>query len=224
MDNRERFAGLEEALRMAFRAERASIWTTLPGIVVAFDPEEVTAKVQPALQGVIQASDGTASAVNLPLLIHCPVVFQRGGGVSLTFPIKPGDECVLHFSARCIDGWWQAGGIQLPMEPRLHDLSDAFCVVGPQSQVKKISGISTTAAQLRTDDGSAFVELDASTGQIKILTPTNAVIDATGSVIANTPGMLVSGNVSVGGGWTGSISSPTGLTVTFMNGIAISGE
>jgi hypothetical protein len=26
----------------------------------------------------------------------------------------------------------------------MHDLSDAFCIVGPQSQAKKISGISTT--------------------------------------------------------------------------------
>jgi hypothetical protein len=35
----------------------------------------------------------------------------------------------------------------------MHDLSDAFCIVGPQSQAKKIGGISTSAVELRSDDG-----------------------------------------------------------------------
>jgi hypothetical protein len=29
----------------------------------------------------------------------------------------------------------------------MHDLSDAFAIVGPQSQAQKISGISTSATQ-----------------------------------------------------------------------------
>lgn len=62
------------------------------------------------------------------------------------------------FADRCIDFWWQNGGVQEPVDDRVHDLSDAFCIVGPQSQAQKISGISTSAAQLRTDDGAAFVK------------------------------------------------------------------
>lgn len=188
MDNRERFAELEEALRLALRAERATVWTTLPGIIVSFDPDEVTATVQPALQGVVQSQDGTAAAVNLPLLIHCPVVFPRGGGVTLTFPVAAGDECMLNFSARCIDGWWQAGGIQLPMEPRMHDLSDAFCTVGPMSQTRKIAGISTVAAQLRTDDGNAFVELVPANHAISITTVGDVSVVAGGDLVADITG------------------------------------
>lgn len=182
MDSKERFAGLEEALRLALDAAGARIWTTLPGIIVSFDADAVTAVVQPALQGVIQSQDGTAAAVDLPLLIHVPVVFPRGGGVTLTFPIAEGDECQLSFSARCIDGWWQSGGVQLPMDTRMHDLSDAFCTVGPQSQVKKISGISTTTAQLRTDDGEAYIELDPASHAINAVTSGDVTVNADGDV------------------------------------------
>ena len=31
----------------------------------------------------------------------------------------------------------KSGGIQEPVDERMHDLSDAFCIVGPQSQAKK---------------------------------------------------------------------------------------
>jgi hypothetical protein len=85
--------------------------------------------------------------------VDVPVIFPRGGGCTLTFPVKAGDECLLIFADRCIDFWWQNGGVQKPVDLRMHDLSDAFAIVGPQSQAHKISGISTSAAQLRTDDG-----------------------------------------------------------------------
>lgn len=188
IDPRERFSDLEEALRMALRAERATIWTTMVGIIVSFDPEKVTAVVQPAIQGVVTKSDGSAEAVNLPQLVDVPVVFPRGGGVTLTFPIKPGDECKISFSCRCIDGWWQSGGIQLPMDTRMHDLSDAFCEVGPQSQVKKITGISTTTAQLRTDDGQAFVELHPTSHAVNVTTAGNVHVTAGGTLVADITG------------------------------------
>lgn len=204
MDALERFAELEEVLRQAMDARQAKIWTTLPGIIVSFDPDEVTAVVQPALQGTVQSKDGTVAAKNLPLLIHVPVVFPRGGGVTLTFPIAEGDECVVHFSGRCIDGWWQSGGVQLPMDTRMHDLSDAFCVVGPQSQVKKISGISTTTAQLRTDDGEAYVELDPESHAINVITSGDVSVAADGNLTANIEGDV---DATVGGHMNAEASS-----------------
>ncbi|EHX47379.1 putative transmembrane phage domain protein [Escherichia coli DEC12D] len=53
----------------------------------------------------------------------------------------------------------------------MHDLSDAFCIVGPQSQARKISGINTSATQLRSDDGSTYFELNPDTRKIKIVAP-----------------------------------------------------
>jgi hypothetical protein len=195
MDRRERFAEAEEALRLAMTANRAGLWTCLPGIIQSFntaDPDNVTAVIQPAIKGVVQQQDGTYQAVNLPVLPDVPVVFPRGGGCTLTFPIAAGDECLVIFSSRCIDGWWQSGGVQLPMEPRLHDLSDGFAILGPQSKPNKISNISTTAVQLRSNDGQAYIQLNPTTYEIDIVTPGNASVTAGGNLNAS-----VTGNVTM---------------------------
>ncbi|SQC91535.1 Mu-like prophage protein gp45 [Cedecea neteri] len=142
------------------------------------------------------------SPVNYPLLVDVPVVFPHGGGCSLTFPLKKGDECLVIFADRAIDFWWQSGGIQEPVDARQHSLSDAFVLPGPQSQAKKIGGISSTAVQLRSEDGKAFVELEPGSHGITLTTPgkltaTAASIDLTGEVKIN-------GNVTVSGDVTAS--------------------
>ncbi|HIA9522033.1 TPA: Gp138 family membrane-puncturing spike protein, partial [Klebsiella pneumoniae] len=133
-------AHLAQAIMSAMRV-------SIPGIIQSFDPEAVTAVIQPAIKGAEHDASGAEVSVNLPLLVDVPVIFPRGGGCTLTFPVKAGDECLVIFADRCIDFWWQSGGIQEPVDERMHDLSDAFCIVGPQSQAKKISGISTSAVE-----------------------------------------------------------------------------
>lgn len=159
MDRHEKTAGLESGIRTALKNHQAHLWTALPGIVESFDASANTVVVQPTVKGLINQPSGVAKAVDLPLLPDVPVYFPRGGGVTLTFPVSAGDECLVVFSSRCIDGWWQSGGVQLAPEFRMHDLSDGFALIGPMSQPNVISNISTSAAQLRTDDGSAYVEL-----------------------------------------------------------------
>lgn len=165
----------------------------LPGIIQSFDPDTVTAVVQPAIKG---ASD--EGSVSLPLLMHIPVIFPRGGGCTLTFPVKSGDECLLIFGDRGVDFWWQNGGIQEPADRRQHDLSDGFAIVGPQSQAKKISGISMSGAQLRTDDGAAFVEVAAG-HDITVNTPGKLTATATGGAEITAPEIVLNGNVTING-------------------------
>ncbi|WP_210500875.1 Gp138 family membrane-puncturing spike protein [Pantoea ananatis] len=157
---------------------------SLPGIVQSFDPATCTCTVQPAIAGQGEDEKGQSQSAPLPLLIDVPVIFPRGGGCTITFPVKAGDECLVVFSDRCIDFWWQNGGVQEPVDPRQHDLSDAFAFVGPQSQAQKISGISTTSVQVRTDDGSSFIELMQG-GNVNITTPlltVNGNVQVNGSV------------------------------------------
>lgn len=144
-----------------------------PGIIQSFDPESVTCVVSLSLKGKYSGEYGVTSkpAPELPLLVDVPVIFPRGGGVTLTFPVKAGDECLVVFADRCIDFWWQNGGSQERVDTRMQDLSDAFVIPGPQSQAQKISGISTSAAQLRTDDGAAFIELDPASHAVTVTTP-----------------------------------------------------
>ncbi|WP_411032523.1 Gp138 family membrane-puncturing spike protein [Serratia marcescens] len=177
----------------------SNLRVALPGIIQSFDPETVTCVVQPAVKGYESDDAGKKSSLNLPLLVDIPVIFPRGGGVTLTFPVRAGDECLLIFADRCIDFWWQNGGVQEPVDGRMHDLSDAFAIVGPQSQAQKISGISTSAAQLRTDDGAAFIELDPGSHAVNVITPGKLTASAQGGTEINSPEIVLNGNVTING-------------------------
>lgn len=159
MDRLERVASLQVSASDALRAARAEVWTALPGILQSFSPEKMTAVVQPAIQARVQQRDGSWENVSLPLLVDCPVVFPGGGGFLLTFPLAEGDEVLVVFAKNCVDAWWQQGGVQPQAEVRMHDLSDGFAIPRVWSQVTKPGDLSTTATQLRTADGVAYLEL-----------------------------------------------------------------
>jgi hypothetical protein len=106
-----------------------------------------------------QLVDGTT--IDIPDCQDVPVHYPRGGGFVLTFPVKAGDECLLCFSERAIDFWFENGGAQLPSEYRMHDYSDAFAVVGFSSKPNAIKDVATDAAELRTLDGKTRVRIEA---------------------------------------------------------------
>lgn len=190
----------------------AGIRVALPGTVVSFDADAVTAVVQPAIKGYEPDANGNQVSISMPPLVDVPVSFPRGGGVTLTFPVKSGDECELIFNDRCIDFWWQSGGEQEPVHPRQHHIGDAIAFVGPMSQAKKISGISTSAAQLRSDDGNTYFELNPATQKIKIVAP--------GGLEVITPEADFSAKVTIhglltwGGGMVGSVASGVASIIT----------
>lgn len=149
-------------------ALKAGFWVATPCIVESYDSEKVTITAYPAIKIPMRKEDGTISMEEIPILQDVPVMFTRGGGCTITHPIKKGDECFVVFADRCIDVWWQNGGIQPPFDNRKHDLSDAFAFFAPQSQPNRVQNISTDALQIRTDDGDSFIELNPSTQEIKI--------------------------------------------------------
>jgi len=192
----------------------SNLRVALPGIIQSFDPEAVTCVVQPAVKGYESDDAGKKSSLSLPLLVDVPVIFPRGGGVTLTFPVKAGDECLLVFSDRCIDFWWQNGGVQESVDSRMHDLSDAFAIVGPQSQAQKISGISTSAAQFRSDDGSTYLEIDPTTKKMKIVAPGG--LEVITPLADFSEAVTIKGLLSWMGGMVGSITSGTAAQITGM--------
>jgi phage baseplate assembly protein gpV len=107
---------------------------------------------------------------DLPLLVDVPVVLPRAGGFVLSFPVAAGDECLVVFSDTNMDAWWQAGGVQNPVDRRRHALADGFAILGPWSQQRRLSSYSATATQLRNEAGTVVVELAANT--ITVQAPT----------------------------------------------------
>lgn len=205
-------SGDQQFMHAIQEAISAGIRVALPGTVVSFDAEAVTAVVQPAIKGYEPDANGNQVSISMPQLVDVPVSFPRGGGVTLTFPVKSGDECELIFNDRCIDFWWQSGGEQEPVHPRQHHIGDAIAFVGPMSQAKKISGISTSAAQLRSDDGNTYFELNPATQKIKIVAP--------GGLEVITPEADFSAKVTIHGlltwmgGMVGSVASGVASIIT----------
>jgi hypothetical protein len=184
MDRRERNSSFTEAMLVAFGGLRAEIWTALPGRIESFDPAAMTATVQPTIQALWRDPDGSQSWRTMPLCLDVPVIYPGGGGCTITFPLVPGDECLIIFASRCIDAWWQSGGIGVQAEMRMHDLSDGFCLPGPRSQPRALTGIASDALQIRSDDGAAFIEMKtASPHAISVQTAGNVVVDAAEATI-----------------------------------------
>ena len=182
-----------------FHGLQAGLQTAIPGIIQSFNATAMTCTVQPSIKAIVFARDGTSTDVALPLLVDCPVFFPSGGGCTLTFPIKVGDECLVIFSSRCIDAWWYSGGIQVQAEMRMHDLSDGFVFAGVRSQPRVLSGISASTTQLRSDDGAAYVSVNPTTHEIDAITSGNIIataggninITATGPVTVKAPSIIL---------------------------------
>lgn len=190
MNPEQRFDDPQTTHRKIVQALLANVWTAMPGYIVDFDAATCTATVQLGVQAIISSPDGTSQNAPITVLPDVPVVFPRGGGCALTFPVAAGDECLVVFGARSCGSWKQSGGAQVQSAPgRMHSLSDGFAIMGASSQAKPLASISTSATQLRSEDGSTVVELNP-TGQLVNIT-------APGGVTITAPTVHITGNVNV---------------------------
>jgi hypothetical protein len=203
MDRRERLDDPEESLRMALESYASQLWTALPASVVSVNLAAQTVSVQPSIQGSVADPSGNVRLVNLPVLVDVPLVWPKAGGFALTFPVAAGDEVLVVFSSRCIDSWWQSGGIGAPAEARMHDLSDGFAILAPTSQPKKLSNVSSTNVQLRNYAGDTLVEITpdgkaniTGASEINLTAP---VINLTGTMNLNGQMTQSGGSMTIGG-------------------------
>lgn len=157
----ERCGGLAVAIRTACDALKSNLRVAMPGIIHAFDPEEQTVSVQPAIREVLSL-EGETQNVEIPLLMDVPVVMPRAGGYMLAFAPRKGDECLVVFSDLCIDSWWQSGGVNNPFEVRRHDLSDGFAILGTWSQPNR-PNLPKSGVRLQNDAGTAGVSVNENT-------------------------------------------------------------
>lgn len=211
MDRRERMSSLLVAVRAMLRGWQGTVWTALPAIVQSYDPAKLTVVVQPAIQAqILDPKTGEYADATLPLCMDCPVQWPGGGGYVLTFPLAAGDEGVLVFASRCIDAWWQSGGVQKQAELRMHDLSDGIFIPMLFSNTKVPANVSTENVQLRSTDGLTFFEI-TSAGVMNLNAP--AGINIVGPFTINgIPVTSEAGVLGVGGAFaaTGEITAKHG--------------
>lgn len=117
---------MTDAMRQAVLFQLYDVHTALPGQIISYDHTLQKASIQPSLKK--SYLDGTTQ--EMPILNNVPVIFPKAGGASLTFPVLPGDTCLLLFIERSTDLWKSVGGIVAPNDPRKFDLSDAVALMG----------------------------------------------------------------------------------------------
>jgi len=221
MDRRERVEDPLVASIAALEGWQAQVWTALPAIVKSFNAQKMTIEAQPAIKARVRSRDTNPPVqgavfdrdtwwwVDLPLLLDVPVNFPSGGGMLMTFPLEPGDEVTVVFMARCLDGWWQSGGVQNQPDLRMHHLSDAIAFPGPRSVPSVVPNISADSVQLRSDDGEVYVEV-AADGSVTIKAPGD--VSVMGNVTITGTLTVESGDITAGSKQVGETHTHTGVT------------
>lgn len=219
--------------------------TSMPGIVQSFDAQTQTATIQPVIRRVFISREGTDEILtpgDLPPLINVPVQFPRGGGFSLTFPVKKGDECLIVFAERAIDNWHKFGGVRDPGARRFHSLSDATAFVGISSIPNKVPNYDSVNTQLKKDDGSALLSINedssidltatsninatsqadivANCVNLSAIATATAEITATSSCTVTAPTITLNGNVVINGTLS---QGAGGGAATLSGGLAVTG-
>lgn len=154
-------SSLTQVIKDYIQADRANLYTALPARVISFNGHTVTCEL------MINRKTSSGEIIEYPPLADVPALFPHAGGFCITVPIKAGDEGLVVFSGRCIDGWYQSGNKSELLDNRMHDLSDGFFIVGANSVPKKILDFYHDGASMQTDDGSTHIRLTNGTIYIK---------------------------------------------------------
>lgn len=152
-------------LRSLLNAHRREIFGSLNchqlGEIVSFDPALQTATVKIATnKQVVDYKKNPPAYVYLPypLLTDCPVYFAGGGPKgALTFPVAPGDQCLVLFNDRDIDNWFAGGANTPPNSSRQHDLSDGLVLVGFRNKAGALPSVDADHASLTYKGGALLV-------------------------------------------------------------------
>ena len=153
-----------QALMELIRRMFLEIHTCVPGEIISFDSNTQTAIVRGCIRNTIIGQDGTTSYIYQPEIRDVPVVFlySQNSGFSFTYPIRPGDQCLLFFSERSYDNWLEKGSEQDPIEtgvPRSHQYTDAFALVGISPYTYSIQDFNEEGIELRNKDRSVRLTL-----------------------------------------------------------------
>ncbi|QGH75033.1 putative baseplate protein [Vibrio phage Rostov M3] len=144
-----------ELMKRSFIELMKDVGTSIPGHFLAFDPDTQLAQIQIGIQRV----DVNGKVFEPAPLIECPVAFLGGSEYFIEHQIDPGDECLIVFSQRCIDGWINTGGIADNHIMRFHDFNDAAILPGLRSQPNKISSFENNGVRLRNKSGDKYIWL-----------------------------------------------------------------
>lgn len=148
---------LQELLSLAMENRLLEVHTSIPGIVVSYDPATQTADVQPAVQRADPTSDDDVRFTEPPIVPHVPVGLPCGGGFYVALPIKKGDSVWLVFSETATGPHRATGEVSVPGDLRRHSFASALAIpCNPISKRKFADVGSSTEGVVIVPGGGTF--------------------------------------------------------------------
>lgn len=144
-----------EITQKLVRHQIAMIHTVLPGVIVSYDEATQKVSVRASISSRFEDRNGVVQVQTQPTISNVPVAFPSSTNNSITWPLTPGDPCLLVFAERSLDEWKSTGGTDIEASHlRRHSLTDAICLPGctPFSSPLPSSAFDSTAMVLRADE------------------------------------------------------------------------
>ena len=146
------------------RAVVNDIHTAMPGKITAFDPKKGVAAVQP--KGKYLTAEG--ASLEYPVISDVPVAFPycQSSDVGMTFPVKPGDNCLIIVSEVELDEWRSGAESEAPLR---YDLTSAMAIpdlmLGGSDAMRKATELDAVVikakqAEIVVSDGLVSVTAD----------------------------------------------------------------
>ena len=154
LDREIDYRSLTTALDFVFEQRFKDLYTSMPGIVEAYNPQTKRVRVRGAIR--IAKTNGTFET-RKPV-VNVPVVFPSGGGYVLHFPIRPGDAVLLLFSMRGLAEFNRTHAEANPTMSSLLSEKDAVAIPGFGSL--EVSPATTTGMSIQTEDGQQSIVIE----------------------------------------------------------------
>lgn len=145
-----------EVIRAAIDSRLLDLHTSMPGVVVSYDPTTQTADVQPVVKRPIRSYSDELVHEKLPVVHNVPIEWPGGGGFAMIFPVQPGNHVWLIFSEAATARWRETGQISEPGDQRRHDLSYACAITIRGPNASALAPLSP-ASEARMDCPNPFV-------------------------------------------------------------------
>lgn len=133
-----------ESVNKVAKKTVSQIHTAVPAVITAFDAGKGLATVQPKAK--FKKPNG--ETMDYPSIGGVPVVFPQSQNVTIAFPIKAGDNCLLVFGEKALDYWLY--GKETATELNF-DLSNAIAI-------PSLATVGNATMQMACDEDAAVVQ------------------------------------------------------------------
>lgn len=149
--------------------------TAVPATIKSYDPSTGLASVQP----VAKFKKPNGETMDYPSISGVPVVFPQSANVTIAFPIKAGDGCLLVFGEKSLDYWLYGKETDTELS---FDLSNAVAIPSLKNTGSPVMQKACSENAVVLQSGGATLTVKSGEVVIDGNLTVNGKIDATGDV------------------------------------------